>query len=330
MPNLKQLVTAALTQADSSFKIASAVEAPIVDDDLSWLNPAPVETPAAAKTASAPDAPAERVPASTNAEYALKIAEACNTAAELLEQLKVADSVPKTLPTTEAPHLDEAASHPKPPGEGPSTHPSLGKAESITNVVNTDAGKTIPATGHPGGAEKAAAWVGDAGATERLIRAKTASATVLERLGQTKAAQAVKAEIAALQAGTKVAQDPSSPQPVISAGKHTPLALDPAVPAGRAPDNAGAISMTRSQARDVSTRDGAKPIKANPKKDPATGAAVAHAEGAKMSSADARAMLSDLIKLASDPTASAEDRARANAVVTEYNKMAAKAAPAGV
>lgn len=325
MPTLKQLVSAALGSADGAFKVASA-QAPEVDTDMSWLDPEPVSVPAVAepKVASAPAA--TPISAMKSAEYGMKIAEALEAAAGLLDNLKVADSVPKTLPTMQAPHLDERASVPKPAGEGPSTSPTLGKAESITNQVNNNEAVSTPATGHPGGAEKGAAWVGDAAATARLIQAKVASATALERLGQVKAAELIRAEVKELE--TKTAQDPSSPQPVISAGNYVPLALMPAVPAGRAPDNAQAISMTRAQARDSSTREGSAPIKATPKKDPATSAAVVHAEGAKISSADRRALLADIVKVASSPTASPEDRARAQAVIAEYNKQAAAAAGA--
>lgn len=262
MATLRDIVNAAISNADASLKVASArdIEIPAVESVV----------PAAAEPVES------KVAATTSAEYALKIAEALETAAEIVA--KLAESVPESLPAGSSPKLDAKPVTPKPAGEGPSTAPHLGKAVAVANVINHDGAKSIPENG-PTGAIKGASWTADAEATARLVKAKTAQAETLRRLGQEKAAAALQEEISSL----KVAADPSSPQAVISAGTYRALALDPAVPAGRAPDNAGAIAMTRAQARDASTREADAVLGHTAQKDPATAAAVDNSQGAKVS-----------------------------------------------
>ncbi len=295
MATLRDIVNAAIQNADASMKVASARDIEISAPELA----VPVETP---KVATAPMA------ASTSAEYALKIAEALETAAEIVS--KLAESVPESLPAGSSPKLDAKQTVPSPSGEGPSTTPHLGKAVAVSNVINHDGAKVIPENG-PTGSIKGAEWTADADATARLVKAKTAQAETLRRLGQEKAAAALQEEISSLAA--KTAADPSSPQAVISAGTYKALALDPAVPAGRAPDNAQAISMTRAQARDASTREGADVLNHAPKKDPVLPATMDNTEGAKAAS---RNLLADILKLASDPNANPGDRARAQKIAS--------------
>lgn len=312
MATLSELLTRAIGEADTRMKTASASDAirPTTDPlEVLFNGTTPTyDAPASAETGTKVASAAPVIEGATKlAEEALHFAECLDVAAGIVE--KLAESVPETLPATETRGLDETMSVPKPSGSGaPSTAPHLESQVSVQGVVNNNAGMTINPTGPTGAGPSKTASLS-------LIRAKLAQAEVLKNLGQVKLAEDLLASAEAEAA--KLAQDPSSPQPVINAGTYKPLSTDVAVPSGPGSvpsDNAGAISLTQAQARDASTRAGAAHTNITPARDPMTNM-VEHGEVAKISAANANVALSTLLKTAS---AGGPDAGKAGAILNAF------------
>jgi hypothetical protein len=114
------------------------------------------------------------------------------------------------------------------------------------------------------------------------MRAKTAQAETLMKMGQIAAAEKLLNEVWAEQA--KLAQDPSSPQPVMPPHFHNPGALDTEPgPSTHIGDNAELIAMTKADARNRTMRDISQYLSEPPKKDNAVGAHVTRTDGQKLS-----------------------------------------------
>lgn len=176
---------------------------------------------------------------------------------------------------------------------------------------------------------KTAGWTKDKEASARVLRTKQAQVELLTRLGQSKAAEALQAEI------QKAAQDPSSPQPELP-GHSDSFKMDTEPgSSSHIPDNAGLISMTKAQAKDQSVRAATDHISETPKKDNAVPAHTLRTDGQKVSSLESvkaalsggaktaskvdpalgRAFLERAMKVASDPDADPRERVYAQQVV---------------
>jgi hypothetical protein len=269
-------------------KVASAADAsnvPAVDDlDALFNGTTPtVLPPLYAKTASAaaPPAASQVVAAAANLEKtaaralatdAQHYADAIDLAAEIMDKL-AAD----TFAASSSHGLDVAPRTPPQPSRGTPNEgsPHGTQPGGLPNQMPNDESKTI-----------ATKTAGDA-----LVRAKLAQAEALRAVGNDALADA-------LVASTKVAQDPSSPQPVIHGSKTSPMmATDAGVPQpGISMSNEAAASLTRAQARDASTREAGAMIGVTPAKDPAVAAALGTDEGLKTSSA--RFSIEDAVKSA--------------------------------
>lgn len=326
MTTLSALLRSALGEAETRMKIASRQDAtPVVTTDPleSLFHGTELEVPDESdKTASAAaPVPTGEESATKLAEEAIRFADCLDVASNVVERLltKEAESVPETLPASESAHLDTPASHPKPSGAGAA---SIAKGtesqEGVTSVLKNNDSMSINPTGPKGsGPSKTAAD------HRHMAMAKVAQAQTLHRLGQSVLAEKLMQE--AEEHLAKIAQDPSSPQPVIKGGKYTPLSTEVSVPSGPVPDtNAGAISMTPAQARDASTREGAAHTNISPAKDPALPAHVGHTEVAKVSAMNAKLALAEIIKTAQSPDATPSDRAKAESVLS-----AIRSTPAG-
>lgn len=163
-------------------------------------------------------------------------------------------------------------------------------------------------------------------------------------LGQLDAAQAIFDEVKT--ASDKLAQDPSSPQPNMGPTSANPGALDTEPgPSSHIGENSALIALTKSQARDKTTREVSQYISEPPKKDNAVPATQLRTDGQKLSHlvlpgrkvasaqpapaapapapaaetpkqasfdpAVGRAYLSRLVKTASDPDATSAERTKA-------------------
>lgn len=159
---------------------------------------------------------------------------------------------------------------------GPTTGPGgLPTTKADFTSLNDESGA---AKNHPG---KTAAWTTSREASLRVMRSKMAQAEVLMSMGQTKAAEDLLTSVR--EAQSKLAQDPSSPQPTLPAhGEVKRLDTEPGS-ATHIPDNSGLISLTKAQAKDSTTREVSQFISEPPKKDPAVGAHTLSTDGQKLS-----------------------------------------------
>jgi hypothetical protein len=241
-------------------KVASASLPPLLD--IAGSAPAqPAAAPAATKIAST-----EKTAASQLANDAMTYAEAIMVGADILE--KLAAGVPQGLETNPtdvkpAPHI------PRSTGAGaPAMAPGTSPAGSTGDAMNNDRSTTVRASGQPMGKTAADA--------ELLERAKVAQIAAMREVGMHAIADSLEATVG------KVAQDPSSPQPHISAPAARSLETDASVPGGPGLTNARAISITSAQARDANTRDAARLLSSTPVKDPVATAVLSHTEGLKV------------------------------------------------
>lgn len=242
--NLSDLVSSALSEADSRVKLAAGEsEKDNKGDDISMY-------PASGNKDNGKDKKkdedkgkkekedkdkSEKTSALNEsvdaASYAMKLAEACDHTARLIPKLAEYSPTDRPGPAVQqAGHMTSRTKHtketPKTLDKDTATHGGGGKGTDLE-------------TNEDGGPQKKAA--------EQFVRhhiaqhrAKTSSRDLLR------------------QYGAKVAQDPSSPQPKISGGKGkgTDLKVEPTHPS-RIPDNKGLINMTRRAARTQDTRQGA-------------------------------------------------------------------------
>jgi len=311
--SLKELVSAALTEADRGLKLASARDADILDPgdfltaELDYLKTAEDESEEAEEAAEAKAEKKEKAKEKAeekkaslrvvlgDAEYAMKLAEALELGGNVITAKLATEGQSHTDapgPTVMESGFEGAATvHPKAvttsvPGSqkshgGGGSERTMGAPNGIeTNKADfTSMGdESGAAKNHPG---KTAGWTRSKTATVRLLNAKIAQAQTLRRLGQIKAAEQLESEIQKQAADFEVAGETDAN---ISAGKgQGRLDTEPGE-AGHIPDNAGLISMTRAQARDKTTREAGQYISETPKTDNAVAAHTLTTQGLKMSS----------------------------------------------
>lgn len=370
MTTLADIVNNALSQSESSLKLASARDAaPAVEgSSLAFLDAElalPTSTP---KLASDDEDEDDRRPPKKDekkepekkasvheivedADYAMKLAEALTLGSNIVAAKLASDGTALGAPGPQvhqsgmqhAPTIPKAHSKVKPTISGPATNAGpngLPTSKADFTSPNDQSGR---AKNHPGKTAADEAWTKSKTASIRLMRAKTAQAETLIELGQIAAAEKLLDEVRAEQA--KLAQDPSSPQPVMPAHATNPGALDTEPgPSTHIGDNAALISLTKSEARDKTTREVSQYISEPPKKDNAVGAHMLRTDGQKLSHlvlpgarktasaqpaaapapptpttekkasmdpAVGRAYLSKLVKTAGDPEAMPQEREKA-------------------
>lgn len=358
--SLSEIVNAALSDADKSLKIASASDASVVDpgDFLAAELAAPRGKVASAdeedtfskkeregaekivkkhehsmhgKDTGDKDEKRSSAQIKEAAAYGLKLATALEQSAHIVA--KLANS-PLDAP---GPAVMESGFE----GAGtvtPKAHSNVSDKITGPSLSNSDLPTSkADHTGKLDGEQpknntgKTAGWTKDKEASARVLRTKQAQVELLTRLGQTKAAEALQAEI------TKAAQDPSSPPPELP-GHSDAFKMDTEPgPSSHIPDNAGLISMTKAQAKDQSVRAATDHISETPKKDNAVAAHTLRTDGQKVSSLDAvkaalstktagakkagvdpalgRAFLERAVKVASDPDADPQERVYAQQIV---------------
>lgn len=362
MATLREIINSALTGSEEELKLASARGASPAEevDFLATELPAPKtkvaheagETPAeerAEKKKEEKDKKASREEIFGDADYAMKLAKALRVSSGIL-RAKIAKGDALSAP---GPKVMKSEDH----GTTHSPKPQGGVTEKITGG-HLPGPASLPTTredftsmgdesgaphNHPGGKTSAAEdWTKSKTASMRLLRAKLAEAETLMQMGQTSAAQVLLDEVKEAQA--KLAQDPSSPQPVMPPhGEGIHLDTEPGA-ATHIPDNAGIISLTKAQAKDPTTREATQHMIGTPKKDNAVAAHTLRTDGLKLSAADplvtktaavakpepkptattkvasadskidprvARALLASVIKTAHDENADPKDREKA-------------------
>jgi hypothetical protein len=292
---LSDIVSSALSKAESGLKLASARDAePAGDpgDFLSDLLPitkrASEDTPFEGDDEKSREKRKEKKEekeetkesALADVDFAFKLAEALEAGSSIVT--KIAEGTVHDAPgpaVSESGFITTATASPKATSKvtdrfsGGKLHPAgqdTNKEEFTSPGDDSGAPKNEPG--------KTAGWTKDKTAANRLLRAKMAQAETLMSLGLIDQAEAIMQQV-------KAAQDPSSPPPSMP-GHSDSFKLDTEPgPSSHIPDNAGLISMTRSQARDATTRETTKHFSEPPKKDPAVGAHTLTTEGQKLSSA---------------------------------------------
>lgn len=328
--SLSDLVNSALSEADSSLKLASARDAAgaVVATDFleaelgstARVERGAIEAPVE-KTASKGKLSSATVRES--AAHALKLATALEHSAHIVAKLANSPLDAPGPAVMESGFEGAATTSPKAHANVSDkiTGPSLSNSDLPTDKAD-HTGK-LDGQQPPNNTGKKASL--DKTASARMLRAKQAQAEMLLRLGQTKAAELVLAEV------EKLAQDPSSPQPSLPAHSNDfMLTKDPDVNSNEIPDNAGIISMTKAQAKDRSVRTATEHISETPKVDNAvaahalstTGQKVSHVlvgktkQASAVSPAVARAYLERAVKIAHDPDADPGERSRAQQIVS--------------
>lgn len=322
MALLSELLNPALGLAGSQVKIASARDAADETSDFSaeleqYLDgSALTPTKVAALAAKAPEATktasASSEDISALASDAMKYASLLDTTADVFA--KLAASVPQTLSASTPSGLDTKTAIPAASGAGAPSFPAgMGQKGPVPAVLNDDDSQSdIPV--HARG--KTAANI--------LLQAKIAQASALRGSGQVELAELLEAQI-------KVAQDPSSPQPSVKAGKRIPLSTEIPSSGGTAPANSEVIGLTRAAARDSNTRAAASMLNSTPVRDPVMTAVLDHTEGAKVAGETVFAKLAkSIIKTASDDSASPSDRQDARGILKSIHELGGSAALGGL
>lgn len=375
--SLGELINTALSEADSSLKLASARDAASTvdpgdflaaelampktaadEDDLSGKERKGVEKMLAkhekrehgksegeAKEEAKEEAKkASRQDVLDSASYGMKLAEALEYGAHVVAKKLAADNDPKTKSSPVSVSTGGAGAKPRTaPGPAimesgfigaqtvqPKAHSNVsgaitGPSTDASTLPTSIADHTGKLDGEqpPNNTGKTAGFTRSKEASLRLLRAKQAQAETLMRMGQTKAAEKLLAEI------EKAAQDPSSPPPELP-GHSDAFRLDTEPGASsQIPDNAGLISMTKAQAKDRSVRTATDHISETPKVDNAVAAHTLVTTGQKVS-ADARvgrAYLERAVKVASDPTAPPAERQKAASILAAVKAKVTPATP---
>jgi hypothetical protein len=308
MTTLADIVNSALSSSEGSLKLASARDAvPVEGSSIAFLDEELTLPKSASddesdddhrpppkrdekKDKDEPEKKAAHNEIVSDAEYAMKLAEALTlgsdvVSAKLAEGHSAMDapgpqihqSEFHTTPTTSP----KAHSKVTPTISGPSTQGPAGLPTTKSDFTSTG-DQSGRAKNHPGKTAGDEAWTKSKEASIRVMRAKVAQAETLLSLGHVGAAEQLLAEVQRAQ--EKIAQDPSSPQPVMGAQTTNPGALDTEPgPATHVPDNAGMASLTKAQARDKTTREASQYISETPKKDNAVAAHTLRTDGQKLS-----------------------------------------------
>lgn len=250
---LSSMVAAATQEAERHIKMASAADAiGTTDFDIQKLaeDGLPPEATDDKKKAKAKEEKDEKEgdkEKKSSIDYAFKLAEALRIAAPMVE--KLAEQSPLDAPGPQVMASQQVGSQqlPKPPKA--KTDPGK-SGVGATGTLETNA-KDV----------KSVDWTKNKEASSAFVQAKLAQAELLAKLGHAEAADHILA---------KLAQDPSSPQPVLppNSGPAGALQLMPDVPSGRVPESAqGIAAMTRASAKDPTTRTVTDFIQEAPKRD---------------------------------------------------------------
>lgn len=250
---LSSMVAAATQEAERHIKMASAADAiGTTDFDIQKLaeDGLPPEATDDKKKAKAKEEKDEKEgdkEKKSSIDYAFKLAEALRIAAPMVE--KLAEQSPLDAPGPQVMASQQVGSQqlPKPPKA--KTDPGK-SGVGTTGTLETNA-KDV----------KSVDWTKNKEASSAFVQAKLAQAELLAKLGHAEAADHIL---------SKLAQDPSSPQPVLppNSGPAGALQLMPDVPSGRVPESAqGIAAMTRASAKDPTTRTVTEHIQEAPKKD---------------------------------------------------------------
>jgi hypothetical protein len=283
--SLHELVSAALNDATSNIKMASADDVPhstepAGDDFLDSLLGNSESRSAPAATAPQAATPKTASKASSESEildlaaYAEKVASALDRAAVVVTKLANSPlSAPG--PVVSAAGHDGPSAHPKPVTtahkylERPT--PSEDTQDNPNGVKTNKDVYTDPD------------WTKNKEAALRLVQAKVASAEQFHRMGQFEAATQLLEEAQKI----KLAADPSSPQAKLPG--HSDSFKIPTELSGyshKAPDNAGAIAITKAQARNPTTAEAKERLMESPKVDNAVAAHLKTTTGVKTSAAE--------------------------------------------
>jgi hypothetical protein len=301
---LSEIVSGALSQADASLKLASARDAEPVGDPGDFLaselltvkrasddvpgdddGHRPPEKKKRDKEDKDKDKDEEKKAAYgqvvSDADFALKLAEALEDGSSII-MAKLASGTVHDAPgpqvmesdfinaTTQAPKATASVSEKI---TGPAAHGVGGLPSNKADFTSPKQDRGDAPRNEPG---KTAGFTRNKEASARVLRAKIAQAETLMSMGRVAEADRLLNEV-------KVAQDPSSPQPSMPAHNASfHLDTEPGE-ASHIPDNSGIIAMTRSQARDSTTREATKHFSEPPKKDPAVAAHTLRTDGQKVS-----------------------------------------------
>ena len=294
---LSSMVAAATQEAERHIKMASAADAiGTTDFDIQKLaeDGLPPEATDDKKKAKAKEEKDEKEgdkEKKSSIDYAFKLAEALRIAAPMVE--KLAEQSPLDAPGPQVMASQQVGSQqlPKPPKA--KTDPGK-SGVGATGTLETNA-KDL----------KSMDWTKNKEASSAFVQAKLAQAELLAKLGHAEAADHIL---------SKLAQDPSSPQPVLppNSGSAGALQLMPDVPSGRVPESAqGIAAMTRASAKDPTTRTVTDFIQEAPKKDnmvaptqmTATGLKVSHVVSGIREKQSSLAALGGLVPGAAVPLA---------------------------
>lgn len=309
MATLREIIDGALSESDAALKMASASAAAPAEETDFLADELPAaktktahdeahETPAeeraeeaAKKKAKEHEKKASRDQVVGDADYAMKLAKALRVSSGIL-RAKIAKgdalSAPGPQVMAGADHGTTKSPKPQPGGvtdkiegghlPGPASLPTT--RHDFTSVKDESGAPK----NHPGKTASKVDWTKSKTASLRMLRAKMAEAETLMAAGQTELADKLLAEIKEGQA--KLAQDPSSPPPVMP-GHSEAFKLDTEPgPSTHIPDNAGLISITKAQAKDPTTREVTQHFTGTPKKDNAVAAHTLRTDGQKLSAAD--------------------------------------------
>lgn len=261
---LSELVSAAMADATSTMKVASAEDAeqsePVGDDFLGSI----LGIEEQPRTQAQPEAAATKVSALQEvldtAAYATKLAEALDRVGPVVTKLASEGGNPEVVES------------------GHNTPGAVPKAKSTAHTyIDARPPKDETIMGSPGGVETnmkdfgTPDWTKNKEASLRLLKAKVASAEQFERIGQTKIAADLYAEV---EAGYKklAEADPSPSQE----SNHV----------SKVPGNAEAIALTKAQARDKTTAEAREFMMESPKVDNAVAPHIKTTTGVKTSAAE--------------------------------------------
>lgn len=299
MRTLNEIVSAALSSADSSIKIASESDATPENDGvddfdsilgLSDSNDAgEAEEEVEAEETETNDKTSSYDEVLADATYAMKLASGLDAASGIVSRKLAMDATKAPGPQVFQAEHQVASTHPT-----PTTTSVPGPQKSHGG------GSTERTNGQPNGIETNKAdfsspdWTKNKEAALALIQTKTAQAEQFMYSGEVDMATQLLDEVEALQ--DKFAADPSSPQASLPSGSGAPKLDTEPGPASHVPDNAGMANLTRAGAKDSSTREATKFFSEKPKKDNAVAAHVGKTDGLKVSS-----LLEAVEKRASSP-----------------------------
>lgn len=281
---LQSMVASALDTATRHLKTASAVDAVVGKSPADIDKLAAEMAPESKNDDKKPpfmkkddDKKKDESEKRASIETAEKLAMALGVVSEIFVN-KVAERSPIDAPGPKVMAADNSgqAKHPTPP-KAKVEPPKSGVGPVGHLADNADVKKT-------------AGWTKNPEAAKTVIATKLAQVELLNTLGQVEAATDLLTQVEGIakEAGLKLAQDPSSPQPNIPANNGSGgrvLALMPSVPSGPVPGSAEAIAaMTKAQAKNPTIREAGDHLEQKPQVDNAVAATQVSTHGQKVSS----------------------------------------------